>query len=115
MISKLSQLACSVSLLGGCALLPPSQQEVVSFYGEREFNQLRQTNLPKEVLAVGGFFQMFPTPLQREQATEQQLCLHRNSRMRVVQQQGRVGQSSYRQCPVTAHPASGMRLDNPSR
>lgn len=96
-------LGCA--LLGACSLLPERDREVVSFYGGREWASLTATN-PAEVAGkMGGFYDVWPTPLTREQRVEAQMCLNRHARDRVVTQSGKVGAMAYRECPMTDVPA----------
>jgi hypothetical protein len=100
---RLASAALVGLLLSGCSVM----SEETRFAMEQEMLRLRGYDWGQATAQLTGVRELVPTARQQEMQAEQEICLHRNSRGRVVQQTGVSDAFEYRRCPLAPYDMQG--------
>ncbi len=101
--ARLSLALLAVALLAGCAWVGEERAHAM----RKEWQQFTITSFTDIGADVTGFTELFPSPQAKEQAAEQRICLHPNSRNRIVTQNGVNDELAYRRCPLAPYDTQG--------
>ena len=97
-------LALAVAcLLAGCAWVGEERTHAIS----KEWQQFKSTSYLNVGADVSGFTELFPSPQAKETQAEQRICLHPNSRNRIITQNGVNDELAYRRCPLAPYATEG--------
>lgn len=85
--------------LGGCAWI----SEETKFGMQRDWERFKGYDYGDATARLTGFSELFPSPSQQEVANEEKICMHPNTRTRVLVQDGVSDEVEYRQCPLAPY------------
>ncbi len=108
---RLAPALLTAILLAGCGSSWLGEER--EYYMRRELQQLISPGWVHDAGERIGFDEVWPTAKQREAANEKQICMHQNSRERVMQQDGVNDKVGYRRCVLAPYQTdAGSRMGN---
>lgn len=93
----------SLLALAGCGIVGEER----ALYMKRDWDNLTSTRWLNVGSDVTGFSEAFPSAQRKEQLAEQEICLHNNSRNRVITQNGVNDSVAYRRCSLAPYAQDG--------
>ena len=100
---RLTSAALVGLLLSGCSFM----SEETRYAMQQEMLRLRGYDWGQATAQLTGVREILPSRAEQELLDEQEICLHRNSRGRVVQQTGVSDAFEYRRCPLAPYDMQG--------